>query len=29
MLSEFLDWFGEIEAYIPGAKTWVGELLLG
>jgi hypothetical protein len=28
-LSDFLDWFGEIESHIPGAHTLVGEILLG
>jgi 5,10-methylene-tetrahydrofolate dehydrogenase/methenyl tetrahydrofolate cyclohydrolase len=29
LLSGFLDWFGTIEGYIPGARTLVGEILLG
>ncbi len=28
-LAQILDWFGRIESYIPGAQTWVGEILLG
>jgi hypothetical protein len=28
-LAELLDWFAEVEQYIPGANSWVGELLLG
>jgi hypothetical protein len=28
-MTSILDWFAEVEEWIPGARTWVGELLLG
>ncbi|MCI4065035.1 hypothetical protein MRQ36_21705 [Micromonospora sp. R77] len=29
LMTSILDWFAEVEEWIPGARSWVGELLLG
>ena len=28
-MARVLDWFGRVESQIPGARTWVGEIILG
>ncbi|WP_285555037.1 hypothetical protein [Actinoplanes regularis] len=28
-MTTILDWFASVEEYIPGARSWVGEIILG